>query len=92
MIDMPKALKLIRAVHGWDQQAMATAANIHSTAISRMESGKRKPNIKSIEKIARAAGIPFELLASFATTIEDPKIADERNQRFLKWIETHEHE
>lgn len=90
MIDIPKALRLIRALHGWDQSELARRAQIHPTAISRMEKGIRKPNIDSVDRIARAAGLPFEILAALARKSDDPKFNEAAEKRFMDWVTTYE--
>ena len=87
MIDMPKALRLIRASLGLNQTDIAQAAGIHPTAFSRMERGDRFPSIDSTDRIAKAVEIPFELLASFAANIDDPVVREDRDQRFFKWLQ-----
>lgn len=63
-----------RSAKGWSQAALAEAAGVAPTQISRYESGVNQPRPQVVAKLAKALGIDFDLLAgnpaSSAVSIE----------------------
>ena len=62
-------LKKIRKSKRLTQEKLSEITQISMASIQRYESGKRQPNIQTINKIAEALGVPVsEILGSNATT------------------------
>jgi transcriptional regulator with XRE-family HTH domain len=56
-------LRELRAQHGVSQDEVARQADVHPTAIGRLERGSREPRLTTILRIARGLGVrPGELL------------------------------
>ncbi|HVT61215.1 MAG TPA: helix-turn-helix transcriptional regulator [Thermoanaerobaculia bacterium] len=60
--DLGLLVLLLRSLHGWGQDELAAAAGVDPSAISRHEGGLTKPFRKTLEKLARAAGVPMSLV------------------------------
>ena len=56
-MDCGKRIKKLRQAEGWTQQELADKAQITKSMVSYIESGKRNPNTKTLEKIAAALGM-----------------------------------
>jgi transcriptional regulator with XRE-family HTH domain len=61
--DTPQArfaanVERIRLERKLTQEQLGWAAGVHQTAIARIESGERKPNLGTIFKLARGLGVP----------------------------------
>jgi transcriptional regulator with XRE-family HTH domain len=58
-----RRLRALRAEHNVSQDELARLTDVHSTAIGRLERGKREPRLTTILKLARGLDIkPGELL------------------------------
>ena len=56
-------LRAARKKRGWTQEDLAERSGVHAGEISRMESGKRDPQVSTVEKLAAALEIrPGQLL------------------------------
>ncbi len=67
-IKFPSKLKKLRIRNGLSQESLSDAAGLHHTYISLLETGKRKPSLDTIEKLA--AG--FELQTwEFVKSLEE---------------------
>ncbi|HTR75365.1 MAG TPA: helix-turn-helix transcriptional regulator [Solirubrobacterales bacterium] len=56
-------LKAARTKLGLTQEQVAERSGVHPTEVSRIEAGKRDPQVSTIEKLARAVELrPGELL------------------------------
>lgn len=53
---------------GYSQETLGEKAGLHPTYIGQLERGEKNATLESIEKVARALGISFELL--FANIVE----------------------
>ena len=51
-------LKALRTERGWSQQDLSRESKLHTTAISKMERGKRAPRFPTIVILAEALGVP----------------------------------
>ena len=71
-----KAIRVARALADMPQRELAKRISVDSSLVSMLESGKRKPTLDTLEKIAAALGIPFHLFTLLASEAEDVKIAD----------------
>src|SRR5882762_6483859 len=73
-----KAIRIARALADVPQRELAKRISIDSSLVSMLESGKRRPSLKTLEKIASALGIPFHLLALLGTEPNDSKTLDSK--------------
>lgn len=48
----------IRERRGLTQEQLGWEADLHQTAVARIESGERRPNLDTIFKLARGLGVP----------------------------------
>ncbi len=71
-----KALRMARAMSGIQQKRLANRAGLHPSHISLIESGRRIPSVRSIEKLSRALGIPSHLFTLLASDPGDLRISD----------------
>ena len=71
-----KAIRVARALADMPQRELAKRISVDSSLVSMLESGKRKPTLDTLEKIAAALGIPFHLFTLLASEAEDVKTAD----------------
>jgi transcriptional regulator with XRE-family HTH domain len=56
-------LKAARTKLGLTQEEVANRSGVHATEVSRIEAGKRDPQVSTVEKLARAVELrPGELL------------------------------
>lgn len=61
--DTPQArfaanVERIRKRRGLTQEQLGWASGLHQTAVARVESGERKPNLETIFKLARGLEVP----------------------------------
>jgi transcriptional regulator with XRE-family HTH domain len=61
--DTPRAIfaanvARIRERRGLTQEQLGWACDLHQTAVARIESGERKPNLETIFKLARGLEVP----------------------------------
>lgn len=52
-------LRLTRTTVGLSQEALAHAADLHPTEISRLERAVRDPRLSTVHRLARALGVPM---------------------------------
>ncbi|MDR1321976.1 MAG: helix-turn-helix domain-containing protein [Gracilibacteraceae bacterium] len=55
-------LRVYRNRAGLSQEKLAEKANLHNTYIGQLERGEKNATLESIEKVARALDLPFEIL------------------------------
>jgi transcriptional regulator with XRE-family HTH domain len=55
-------LRTYRNRAGMTQEGLAERAGLHHTYIGQLERGEKNATLESIEKVARALGLPFEVL------------------------------
>lgn len=75
-MDYGKALRIARAIAGWQQKEVADLARIDSSHISLMEMGKRKPSVQSLERLCKALGVPKHLFMLLGAESSDLDIGD----------------
>jgi transcriptional regulator with XRE-family HTH domain len=51
-------VRATREAKGWSQEDLAAAANMHFTAISRIERADREPLLTTVIAVAYALGVP----------------------------------
>jgi transcriptional regulator with XRE-family HTH domain len=78
-MDYAKAIRVARALADVPQRELAKRVSMDSSLISMLESGKRRPSLKTLEKIAHALKIPFHLLALLGTEAKDSKTLDAKD-------------
>jgi transcriptional regulator with XRE-family HTH domain len=71
-----KAIRVARALADVSQRELARRVVVDASLVSMLESGKRKPSLGTLEKIAAALGIPFHLFTLLASEAEDVRGAD----------------
>jgi transcriptional regulator with XRE-family HTH domain len=71
-----KAIRVARALADVPQRELARRVAIDASLVSMLESGKRRPSLATLEKIAAALGIPFHLFTLLASEPEDIRGAD----------------
>jgi len=71
-----KAIRIARALADIPQRELAKRVSIDASLVSMLESGKRKPSLDTLEKIAAALGIPFHLFTLLASEPGDVSGAD----------------
>lgn len=76
------AIKRIRKQKGLNQLDLSEKAGITQTALSQIESGKKSPNTRTVEKISEALQIPVSLL--YLLAIEDNDVPDSKKDDFQK--------
>jgi transcriptional regulator with XRE-family HTH domain len=65
-------LKELRLARGFTQRELADALGCQQPAIARLESGRIKPDVVTLERIANALGYRFEMIAvPFAEAINN---------------------
>jgi XRE family transcriptional regulator, regulator of sulfur utilization len=75
-VNYAKALRVARAMADLQQKELAKLAGMDPSHISLIEMGKRKPSVRSVEKLSRALGIPNHLFTLLATESADLRIGD----------------
>lgn len=70
-MNITKKIRELRENKGMSQAELAKAAGLSTTYISLMESGKKSPTLKSLEKISTALDIPFPVLSFMSLSEED---------------------
>src|SRR5450759_88483 len=71
-----KAIRTARALADISQRELAGRILIDASLVSMLESGKRKPSLDTLEKIACALGIPFHLFTLLASEPCDVRGSD----------------
>ena len=73
-------IKNIRKNQKKSQEAVAEQSQISQTYFSQIESGKRNPNLDTLNKISSALQIPLPIL--FFLSMEDMDIPTEKREAF----------
>ncbi len=58
MGDLGSNLKAARKKLGLTQEEVAERSGVHATEVSRIEAGKRDPQVSTVVKLARAVELP----------------------------------
>jgi transcriptional regulator with XRE-family HTH domain len=56
--DLGRNLRHARDRLGLTQEQVAERSGVHATEVSRIEAGKRDPRVSTMERLAKALGIP----------------------------------
>lgn len=77
-------IRVLREFREFSQVELAAAVGIAQGYLSDLESGKRKGPLELHQKLARALGVPLDLLAPIAVTLAeaDPKRSESSKQAF----------
>ena len=70
-MDYGKAIRVIRAVRGVSQKALAEECGLDPSIISRIESSSRTPTLDVLEAVSKGIAIPMHLLTLLASEKED---------------------
>ncbi len=74
MSDIGREIKRLREERGWTQAQLAVYAESSQPTVNQVESGKRNPSTRTLEKLARALGVEVSVLfpkAQSALPLED---------------------
>jgi transcriptional regulator with XRE-family HTH domain len=74
-----KAIRVARSLADISQGQLADNAEIDRSYLSLIESGKRKPSVEIIERIARALKLPFHLLSLLGSEEADVQRASQEH-------------
>lgn len=58
MVDLGKNLRAVRNEREWTQEVLAERSGIQAAEISRIENGRRDPQVSTVLRLAAALGIP----------------------------------
>lgn len=65
MSPIAQRIKALREERGWDQEEMAYRSKLASSTISKLECGRHKPRLDTLEAIAEVLGVSVaDLLAA----------------------------
>lgn len=81
VMDIGNVISEWRSHKNLKQFQLAQDANIPVTVLSKIENGKRKPNLIQLEKISSALDIPLPILMFLSLNIDD--IKEDRRNVFL---------
>jgi transcriptional regulator with XRE-family HTH domain len=82
-MDFGKALRICRALRGLQQDEVAKRANLSTSYVSLIESGRRTPSIHAIRKLSAALRIPESLFSLLATDLSHLPMADAKTTEQL---------
>lgn len=68
-----KAIRIARSLADMPQRVLAERVDLDPSLISMLESGKRRPSLDTLEKIAGALELPFHLFTLLAAEQDDIK-------------------
>ena len=81
LADGENPIRVLRELRGWTQVELVVAVGITQGYLSDLETNKRKGPLALHQKIARALGVPLELLAPIAVSEEEADPARFANRR-----------
>jgi DNA-binding XRE family transcriptional regulator len=81
LADGGNPIRVLREFRGWTQVELVTAVGITQGYLSDLETGKRKGPLALHQKVARALGVPLELLAGIAISEEEADPARFANRK-----------
>jgi len=86
-MDYSKAIRIARAIAGIEQRELAKRADLDPSYVSLIESGARRPSLRTIAKFSKALEVPEPLLTMLATEAEDLKgIEEEEFQTIGRYL------
>jgi len=75
-MDYSRAIRVARSLADISQNELAKRVSLDPSLISMLESGRRKPSLQTLEKIAEVLDIPFHLFTLLASERSDLKDSD----------------
>jgi transcriptional regulator with XRE-family HTH domain len=86
-----KGIKIARTIAGLSQKELAKRADIDPSHISLIEKGKRKPTLRTLERLIRALDIPHDLIILLSAdrnelAISDPKELERVAQSMVRLL------
>lgn len=75
-MDYSRAIRVARSLADISQNELAKRISLDPSLVSMLESGRRKPSLQTLEKIAEVLDIPFHLFTLLASEPSDLKDAD----------------
>lgn len=82
-MDYAKAIRIARSLADMPQKELAARLSVDPSLISMLESGKRAPTRRILERIAKALEMPFHLFALLATESTDLNDTDAESIQHL---------
>jgi transcriptional regulator with XRE-family HTH domain len=82
-VDYSKAIRVGRALADISQRDLSRRISVDPSLVSMLESGRRKPSVEILQKVAAALRIPFHLFALLASEPGEIKDADPNTIRQL---------
>src|SRR5258706_12734474 len=76
MLNLGKAIKLVRTAQGWSLAQIAKKSGVGIAFLSLVESGERQPSLGTLKRIAEALEIPSELFIILAQEHESSLRSD----------------
>jgi transcriptional regulator with XRE-family HTH domain len=68
---LAERIKLLRRLKKWSQEQLADRASIQRSYLADLERGHRNPSVRTLAKIANAAGVPIAALFDPETRTKD---------------------
>lgn len=65
-LDLPAALRFVRAHAALSQTGLAAAAGLSPAYVRKLEAGRAEPSLRVIRDLARGAGVPVPFLVGLA--------------------------
>jgi transcriptional regulator with XRE-family HTH domain len=75
-MDYGKALRISRAMAGFQQNNLAKLAGLNPSHVSLIEKGKRKPSVDALERLCKAMRIPMDLFMLLGAEGKDLNVSD----------------
>ena len=60
--DLRLLVRILRGLRNWSQKELAEAAGLDSSSISRYESGRMVPPLKTVERLAETVGLSMAIV------------------------------
>ena len=61
-MDSILSLAEVRKAKGFTQESLAKRSGVHRVSIARYETGKASPNLRTLERLSDALGVPITAL------------------------------
>ncbi len=71
MLEIGRAIRLVRTANGKSLSEVAVASRTSTPFMSLVESGARSPSIETLRRIAKALGVPSEVLIHLSMPTPD---------------------
>lgn len=68
-------VSFLRKLRGWSQKELAEATGVHQSLISLYERGLECPTRGTLERLARAAGLPFALVEEHLALVRRARVS-----------------